>query len=103
MSGELALELLLVVGVWLALAALLGPAVGRLLARRAAPAPRLVRVHYADDDRSVEGILVELGPDHYALKHGRQYVDEATSVPLDGDTLIPRGKVLLIQDLGPGR
>lgn len=72
--------------------------------RRSEPAepelePEVVRVHFADDDRSVEGVLVAVSRDHYRLANAKQFTSPDASVPLDGEAWVPREKVLLVQRL----
>lgn len=61
--------------------------------------PEVVRVHYSDDDRSVEGVLVSVSRDHYRLANARQFSSTESSVALDGEAWIPRDRVLLVQRL----
>lgn len=71
----------------------------RRRARAAAVEPELVRVHLLDDERSFEGVLVAVTPDHYRLRNASHLLTAEQSIALDGETWIPRERVLLVQRL----
>lgn len=62
---------------------------------------RSVRVHFKAgvSDASVEGILLGVWAGHYRLAAARQIESAERSYQLEGEQLIPRENVLMLQEL----
>lgn len=61
---------------------------------------RLVRLHQAGDAPSYEGILVGRPNGFYRLVNGKVLEASDRSVSLDGETWVPRERVVLMQVIG---
>jgi hypothetical protein len=62
---------------------------------------RLVRLHLADDQPSMEGILVGKDADHYRLAAAKLLLENPDrTLELQGEAWVPRSRVLYLQVLG---
>jgi hypothetical protein len=61
---------------------------------------RRVRLHFAGDAPSIEGILVGFVAGHYRLQNPSVIVAAEHAVPEDGEAWVPRERVLHLQVLG---
>lgn len=60
---------------------------------------RLVRLHLANNEPTVEGVLVSSKGGHYLLLAPKLMPDNQESFNLQGTVRVPRERVLLIQEL----
>ena len=60
---------------------------------------RRVILHYLDTTYSHEGILTGVHAGHYVLKLASLLQGEDASVPLQGDVMVPCGRVFFLQRL----
>lgn len=61
---------------------------------------RLVRLHLASDERSIEGILVGQDVGHYRLANAKMLESADRTLELSGEVWVQRERVLLVQVLG---
>lgn len=61
---------------------------------------KLVRVHLDGKEFSLEGVLVERTPAHYVLANAFHLEPPEARIQLDGRVLVPRERVLYLQEIG---
>lgn len=68
--------------------------------RQEEPEAQLVRLHLRNDEPSFEGILMDDLAGHYRLMNVSLFQDEGEAVKLEGESWIPRERVLFVQVIG---